>query len=68
MGGLHHVGSVHIVVIGDVAVVVVLQSHHEGDEGVNGNLEGFQEVSLLMARRKKNDSLDFYTASLSSTY
>lgn len=47
MGGLHHVGSVHVVVVGDVGVVVVLQSHHEGDEGVVGNLEGFQEVSFL---------------------
>lgn len=48
MGGLHHVGSVHVVVVGDVGVVVVLQSHHEGDKGVVGDLEGFQEVSFLM--------------------
>lgn len=28
-------------------MVVILQSHHEGDEGVNWDLKGFQKVSLL---------------------
>lgn len=28
-------------------MVVVLQRHHEGDEGVDWDLKGFQEVSLL---------------------
>lgn len=39
MGGLDHVCSVDVVVVGHIVVVVVLQGHHEGDEGVCRDLE-----------------------------
>lgn len=47
VGGLDHVCSVDVVVVGHVCVVVVLQRHHEGDERVRGDLEGLQQLSLL---------------------
>lgn len=47
MGGLYHICGVDVVVVGHVGVVVVLQGHHEGDEGVRWDLEGLQKVSLL---------------------
>ena len=45
--GLDHVCSVNIVVVGHVSVVVILQSHHERDEGVCRNLEGLEKLALL---------------------
>ena len=45
--GLHHVGGMDDVVVRYVSVVVVLQGHHEREEGLRGNLEGFQQVPLL---------------------
>lgn len=47
MCGLNHVSSVGVVMVGDVGVVVVLQGHHERQEGVGGYLEGPQQVTLL---------------------
>lgn len=47
VGGLDHVCSVDVVVVGHVCVVMVLQRHHEGDEGVRWDLEGLQQLTLL---------------------
>lgn len=47
MRGLHHVRSVDVVVVGHICMVVILQSHHEGDESVRGNLKGLEQLTLL---------------------
>lgn len=47
MCGLNHVSGVDVVMVGDIGVVVVFQSHHERQEGVGGYLEGPQQISLL---------------------
>lgn len=47
MRGLHHVRSMDVVVVGHICMVVILQSHHEGDESVGGNLEGLEQLTLL---------------------
>lgn len=47
MCGLHHVRSMDVVVVGHICMVVILQSHHEGDESVGGNLEGLEQLTLL---------------------
>lgn len=51
MCGLDHVRSVDVVVVGHVCVVMILQSHHEGDEGVRGNLKGLQQLTFLRWQR-----------------
>lgn len=56
MGGLYHVGSVDVVVVGHVGVVVVLQGHHEGDEGVGWDLKVFQQLSLLRLGSNRNQA------------
>ena len=56
--GLHHVGSVDVVVVGHVCVVVVLQRHHEGDEGVRWDLKRLEQVSLLKRGRDKETRTD----------
>lgn len=50
MCGLDHVGSMDVVVVGYVCVVVIFQGHHKGDEGVGGDLEGLQQLTLLEER------------------
>ena len=52
MGGLDHVSRMDVVVVSDVSVVILLQSHHEGDEGVCGDLEGLEKLSLLIGGAK----------------
>lgn len=52
MGGLDHVSRVDVIVVGYVSMVILLQSHHEGDKSVCGDLEGLQKVSLLARRAK----------------
>lgn len=47
VGGLDHVCSMDVVVVGHVCVVMVLQSHHEGDESIHWYLEGLQQLTLL---------------------
>lgn len=47
MCGLGDIGGVEAVVVRYVAMVMVLQCHHVGDEGVDGNAEGLQQLSLL---------------------
>lgn len=37
----------NVVVISYVCMVVVLQSHHEGDKCAHWDLKGFQKISLL---------------------
>lgn len=44
---LDHVCGVDVVVVGHICMVMILQSHHEGDESVRWNLEGLQQLSLL---------------------
>lgn len=39
-----------VVVVGYVCVVVIFQSHHEGDEGVGGDLERLKQLTLLEKR------------------
>lgn len=39
-----------VVVVGHVCVVVIFQSHREGDEGVGGDLEGLEQLTLLKER------------------
>lgn len=36
-----------VVVVGHVCMVVIFQSHHKGDEGVGGDLEGLEQLTLL---------------------
>ena len=52
MGGLGHVCRVEAVVIGHVGVVVVLQSHHVGDEGVGRDAERLQQIPFLDAMHR----------------
>lgn len=44
---LDHVSSMDVVVVGHVSVVMILQSHHEGNESVRRNLKGLEEVTFL---------------------
>lgn len=56
MSGLYHVGSMDVVVVSHVSVVVVLQGHHEGDEGVGWDLEVLQQLSLLSLGSNRNQA------------
>lgn len=47
MSGLDDVGGVDVVVVRHICVVVILQSHHEGDESVHWNLERLEQVAFL---------------------
>lgn len=47
MRGLRHVGSMDVVVVGYVSMVMILQSHHERNEGVGWNLKGLKQVTFL---------------------
>ena len=47
VGGLDHVCSMDVVVVGHVRMVMVLQSHHEGDKSIHWYLEGLQQLTLL---------------------
>lgn len=52
MCGLDHVCSMDVVVISHVSMVMILQCHYEGNEGVHRNLKGLQQVTLLKSREK----------------
>lgn len=41
MCGLDHISCMDVIVVGYISVVVVLQGHHEGDEGVGWDFKGF---------------------------
>ena len=47
VGGLGHIGRVQAVVEGIVLDVVVLQGHHEGDEGLGRYGQRFEQVTRL---------------------
>lgn len=47
MGGLDHICSMNVVVVGHVCMVMILQRHREGDERVHWYLEGLQQVTFL---------------------
>lgn len=47
MCGLDHISSVDVVVVGYVRMVMILQSHHEGDESVRRDLKGLEELTFL---------------------
>lgn len=47
MCGLDHVCSMDVVVVGHVSMVMILQSHHEGNESVRWNLKGLQQLTFL---------------------
>ena len=51
MGGLGDVGGVQRVVVRHVLQVVVLQCHHESDEGLGRNIERLKQVSLLGGKK-----------------
>lgn len=53
MCGLDHVCSMDVVVVGHICVVMILQSHHESDESVCGNLKGLQQLTFLQWQRTK---------------
>lgn len=49
--GLCDISSVQRVVVWHVFYVVVLQCHHEGDEGLGRNIERLQQISFLCGRK-----------------
>lgn len=51
--GLDHVSCVDVVVVSNICMIILLQGHHEGDKSVCGDLEGLEEVSLLMGQIDK---------------
>ncbi|TNN77057.1 hypothetical protein EYF80_012695 [Liparis tanakae] len=53
MRGLDHVCSMDVVVVGLVSMVMILQSHHKGNESVRGNLKGLQQITFLKQQGRK---------------
>lgn len=45
-----------VVVVGHVGMVMILQSHHEGNESVRWDLKGLQQVTLLQQQERMNTS------------
>lgn len=56
MCGLDHVCSMDVVVVSHVGMVMILQSHHEGNESVRRNLERLEQVTLLQRQVRQNIS------------
>lgn len=54
MGGLDHICRVDVVVVGHVGMVMILQSHHEGNESVRWNLKGLQQVAFLKQQQQQS--------------